>query len=183
MVLRFIGEATTDANGLAVLSDGYVGTGAGEVDIIAKTVIDDSTLQSEIYEVLDCYLKDNGTTDTNIWTVGSATLNRNVNNEYSVLTETTVGTTGIMAISNISLTNYRIEFDVYQVDGTGNEWCVSILNNDYSQISGLSADGKLGEWKHISLDAVDVPTNTRVRIVTGNSCTTLRVKNFKLYPI
>lgn len=54
MVLRFLGEATTDANGLAVLSDGYVGTGAGLVDIVAKTTIDESTVVSQPSSVLDC---------------------------------------------------------------------------------------------------------------------------------
>ena len=39
MVLRFLGESVTDSNGLAVLPDGYTGTGAGLVDIVAKTSI------------------------------------------------------------------------------------------------------------------------------------------------
>ena len=60
MVLRFLGEATTDSNGLAVLNNGYVGTGAGLVDIIAKTTIDESTIVSNTYPVEDCTLYDKG---------------------------------------------------------------------------------------------------------------------------
>ena len=51
---RFLGTATTDENGLAVLTDGYTGTGAGLVDIIAKTTIDESTIVSTPYPVMDC---------------------------------------------------------------------------------------------------------------------------------
>ena len=62
MVLRYIGESVTDSNGLAVLPDGYTGTGSGEVDIIAKTVIDDSSLQSEPYPLWDTIWFDIATT-------------------------------------------------------------------------------------------------------------------------
>ena len=61
MVLRFLGEATTDENGLAVLEDGYTGTGAGLVDIIAQTTIDESTVVSEPCNVLDTIFYDDGT--------------------------------------------------------------------------------------------------------------------------
>ena len=63
MVLRFLGESVTDSNGLAVLPDGYTGTGAGEIDVVAKTEIDDSIFQSEPYQVLDCQFYDDGVTD------------------------------------------------------------------------------------------------------------------------
>ena len=60
MVLRLLGTAVTDANGLAVLSDGYVGTGAGEVDIIAQATIDESTVVSPPYPVTDAIVYDKG---------------------------------------------------------------------------------------------------------------------------
>ena len=65
MVLRFLGESVTDSNGNAVLSGGYTGTGAGEVDIIAKTVIDDRIIQSETYAITDCIFYDDGVSGTN----------------------------------------------------------------------------------------------------------------------
>ena len=60
MVLRLLGTAVTDANGLAVLPDGYTGTGAGEIEVVAKTEIDDRILQSETYTVWDCTFYDDG---------------------------------------------------------------------------------------------------------------------------
>ena len=65
MVLRFLGESVTDSNGLAVLPDGYTGTGAGLVDIVAKTTIDESTVVSQPYEVLDCIYYDDMSSDRN----------------------------------------------------------------------------------------------------------------------
>ena len=70
MVLRLLGTAVTDANGLAVLPDGYTGTGAGEIDVVAKTEIDDRILQSEPYTVWDTLMYDNIYTSSK-WTLGT----------------------------------------------------------------------------------------------------------------
>ena len=79
------------------------------------------------------------------------------------------------------MTDYRIECDVYQVDGTQDEWFITVLDENYTSIR--SADSKLCEWKHISLDLTNIASNSRVRLNTGGTCTELRFKNFKLYPI
>lgn len=64
MARRLLGTATTDANGVAVLSDGYTGTGAGEVDMIAECTIDGSTVVSQTYTVDDCSYLDTFSSDT-----------------------------------------------------------------------------------------------------------------------
>ena len=138
---------------------------------------------SETYEVLDCYKYDSGMSDYNdIWTQSSQNvLIRDSSREYSTIKETTIGTTAFVTITNIPLTDYRVEVDVFQVDGTQNEWFLTVLKQDYSSVR--SADSKLGEWKHISLDLTNIEANSRVRLSTGGTATEMRFKNFKLYPI
>jgi len=58
MALRLIGTATTDVNGNAVLEDGYTGTGAGEVDIVAKCTVDGGSVVSQPIMVEDCIAYD-----------------------------------------------------------------------------------------------------------------------------
>ena len=185
MARRLIGTGITNAQGIAIMNKdaqgetitGYTGVGAGKLQIIAES----GTLQSETYELLDCYKYDSGMLDySNIWTVsGTATLSRDT--QYSTITENTSETTAYVTIGNIALTSYRIEVDVYQVDGTQDEWSVTVLTSDYSSIT--SVNSKLGEWKHISIDLTDIEANSRIRVNTGGSCTELRFKNFKVYPI
>ena len=178
-----MGSATTDDNGVASYT--YTGHGSGEMDFIASTSnpIDNSSLVSETYEVLDCYKYDSGMSDYNdIWTQSSQNvLIRDSSGEYSTIKETTIGTTAFVTITNIPLTDYRIEVDVFQVDGTQNEWFLTVLKQDYSSIN--STNSQLGEWKHISLDLTNIEANSRVRLSTGGTATEMRFKNFKLYPI
>ena len=182
MVLRFLGESVTDSNGLAVLPDGYTGTGAGEIDVVAKTEIDDRILQSAPYTVYDCYKYDKGILndpDTHdIWTLVGMSLDRGA--EYSTLTET-ASSNQMATITNIPYTDYHVEVDLYLVDGDATNNAVVILNSDYSNVEWINATR--GEWKHISKDYNDLATNTRVRLITGGNSTELRFKNFKLYPI
>ena len=163
----------TNTQGIATYS--YASTGAGDITFSAEC-----DFLSEIYEVTDCYKADSGMTDySNIWIVLQVTLSRD--GDYSTLTESTTGTTGAVTIINIPLTSYRIECDVYQIDGTRNEWFLTVLKNDYTPIT--SRDMVLGEWTHIVCDLNNIEANSRIRLNTGGTCTTLRFRNFKLYPI
>ena len=163
---KYLGYGVTNSEGVAHLdhdADGepidhsYTGVGAGEIDVLASldNPIVEGSIVSVPCNVLDCYKYDEGLLaeghHNDIWT-------------------------GI-----IPLTDYRIECDVYQVDGTQDEWFITVLDENYTSIR--SADSKLGEWKHISLDLTNIASNSRVRLNTGGSCTELRFKNFKLYPI
>ena len=189
---NYLGYGVTDENGIAKLdhdaqgnplTHSYTGTGAGKVDIVASldSEIDESSLVSETYEVLDCYKFDNGTTSdhNDIWSTANATLTRS--DEYSTVKETTTGTTGVCAIANVPYTDYHIDLDVYMVDGLTGNGVLQLMNSDYSPIQIIN--GTLGEWKHISLDKTGLQTNTRVRICTFDQCTELRFKNFRIYPI
>jgi len=82
---------------------------------------------------------------------------------------------------DVPLSDYRIEADIFQVDGNADEWIITVLNTSYTGIA--TANGKLNEWKHISLDVTDAPVNTKVRINTGGTCTSVKFKNFMLYEI
>ena len=188
---RYLGYGVTDSNGVAKLdhdangdplSHSYTGVGAGEVDVVASldNPIVDGSIVSVPCNVLDCYKYDSGTDpNNNIWTVAQCTLTRGT--EYSTVQETTIGTTGVLSFANIPYTDYRVEFDVFQVDGTQNEWCCVLMKNDYSSIR--SADATLNEWKHISMNITNQEVNNRIRLATGGSMTEMRFKNFKLYPI
>ena len=191
MSKRLIGFGYTNANGVATLdydaegnelqNSGYVGQGVGNVDISASAVIDGSTFVSRTLSVFDCYRHDDGTISSHndIWTgLTNTDLTREA--EYTTIKEKTVGTTATITFTNIPFKNYRIECDVYQVDGTQDEWFITVLDKNYTAIT--SADSKLGEWKHISLDLTNIAQNSRVRLNTGGSCTELRFKNFMLYP-
>ena len=191
MSKRLIGFGYTNANGVATLdydaegnelqNSGYVGQGVGNVDISASAVIDGSTFVSGTFSVFDCYRHDDGTINSHndIWTgITNTDLTREA--EYTTIKEKTVGTTALITFGGVPFKNYRIECDVYQVDGTQDEWFITVLKEDYTAIT--SADAKLGEWKHIILDLTDIAPNSRVRLNTGGSCTELRFKNFMLYP-
>ena len=191
---RYLGYGVTNNKGVAKLdhdaqgnpiTHSYTGTGAGKVDIVASlddsSHISESSIQSEIYELMDCYKMDIGTTSnhSDIWTLNNTDLTRS--DEYTTIKEKTVGTTAYCTITNIPLTNYRIEVDVFQVDGNSDEWVLTVLNNDYSSVA--SANAKLNEWKHISVDVTNVATNSRIRLNTGGTATEMRFKNFQVYPI
>ena len=70
---RYLGYGVTNSNGVAHLDhdpqgnpiNGYTGTGAGEVDVIASTdnPISSGSIVSETYEVLDCLYIDKCTSD------------------------------------------------------------------------------------------------------------------------
>lgn len=192
----YLGYGITDSNGVAkldhdangnVLSHSYTGVGAGELDIVASLDAPEDmgteSLQSQVYQLFDCYKYDSGMSDYNdIWTQSSQNvLIRESSGEYSTIKETTIGTTAFITITNIPLTDYRIEVDVFQVDGTQNEWFLTVLKQNYSDIS--SANSKLGEWKHISLDLTGIEANSRIRLNTGGTATEMRFKNFRVYPI
>ena len=194
-VYKYLGYGVTNENGVAKLkynsegqeiSHSYTGVGAGEIDVVASldNPVSQGSIVSETYEVLDCYRYDEGLQaeghHNDIWT-GLTNTDLTRETEYTTIKEKTVGTTAYCTFINIPLTDYHIEVDVFQVDGTQNEGVFTIVNEDYSFADWIG--GSLGEWKHISKDYHDLAPNTRVRIMTAGTCTETRFKNFKLYPI
>ena len=205
MALRLIGSAVTDSNGNAILEDGYTGTGAGFVDIIAEATIDDSTVVSQPVEVLDCLQYDTGIegSATNIYTLTNMT--RTPNGEYTVFEET--NNTAYAKITDIPF-DTAIEFDVYCPDG-GTTTAVFYLAkssvNYYA--SGIGTYGMdLNNWytvrvtvkSDLSLEIKNLTNSTTVTDTYTNGDTTanfgfwfcrpgagtkIYVKNVKVYPI
>lgn len=70
MAKRLIGYGNTNSSGVATITNapdgssisGYTGVGAGKIDIVAE-LHDDSSVQSEPYQVLDCIYIDNCKSD------------------------------------------------------------------------------------------------------------------------
>ena len=210
MVLRFLGEATTDANGLAVLSDGYTGTGAGEIDVVAKTEIDDRIFQSEPYTILDTKWYDLGTDSTNSMLGTSSSMTVTYGDEYCTLSETTSGTAGVVVTntSHYIQPNDVFEFDFLQVDGQRNFSTIYVRNKaNGTTLASMphlyDMSKQLDTWIHLKCQIIDnkltvyVDDNTTpIERTLSNTDTdyrlyfntvptrdihTIKFKNFKVY--
>ena len=119
MVYKYLGYGVTDSNGVAKLDHdaegqelqhSYTGVGAGEVDVVASldNPVSSGSIVSGTLPVFDCYKYDEGLEATghhnDIWTIQNGSLNRDT--EYSILKESTVGTTLVCGIRNIPFKNY-----------------------------------------------------------------------------
>ena len=202
MARRLIGSGTTDSNGRISVS--YTGKGAGKIQLVAVN----GTLQSETYEVYDCKWYDFGTDSTNnIW-VNSSTMTVTYGTDCATLTETTSDTTGIL----VTDTNHYIqpndvfEFDFMQVDGSRNYAPIYIRN----KTNGVSLTSfhlthinqQINTWIHLKCQIIDTTlyiyvndnptpverpmsntdTDYRIYLNTPTDTTTLKYKNFKVYP-
>ena len=214
---RYLGYGITNEQGIAHLDHdangnpidhSYTGTGAGELDIIASlddnTHISDSSIQSEIFEVIDATFKDIGTsTDYSAWTGGSFKTSDNTlqrNDEYTTLT---ASETAYHYYKSITDTDLCIEFDVNikYIDGafpirfTKGIWTTIV---SYS----ISSLGLVNEqWHHLKLvkqgtsvtayvDGVNKGStlysdtiDTFLIILSENNAQVMKYKNFCIYPI
>ena len=187
MVLRFLGESVTDSNGLAVLSDGYTGTGAGEVDIIAKTVIDDSTLQSETYEVTDCIYYDDMSTDTNTnYYLNTSNNSISYDSTNKKLVVTALNSNGMYVdlrslLNSVKGKTVKIEVDVEPVN-------CSVRLQVFPHGTAINLTDLVSTATTLVSEPYDVPsdsTNAFFRI-TGNyvsSQSSFSFKNWKVYPV
>jgi hypothetical protein len=202
MARRLIGSGTTDSNGR--ISVPYTGTGAGKIQLVAVN----GTLQSETYEVYDCKWYDFGTDSTNnIW-LNSSTMTVNYGDDCATLTETTSGTTGIL----VTDTNHYIqpndvfEFDFMQVDGSRNYAPIYIRNKtngaSLTSFHLTHINQQINTWIHLKCQIIDTTlyiyvndnptpverpmsntdTDYRIYLNTPTDTTTLKYKNFKVYP-
>ena len=173
MVLRFLGESVTDSNGLAVLPGGYTGAGAGEVDIMAKTVIDDSIIQSEPYTLYDTLFYDKGHSGTDGvdynstgWTNARCTLTRD---EYTQLVWDTTGNNGSYYRSFTDSADLCIEFDLYFKKNSSSADIFTIMDNwtILGNATKSSLDLVEETWQHIKIEMKD----GQGTISTGTSIT------------
>ena len=194
MVLRFLGEGVTDANGNVVLSGGYTGSGAGEVDIIAKTTIDEQSVVSQPYEVLDALFYDKGN-NTNWYNGGGFTVTPSTD-DGKTLQVNTIATAQYNANMTSSPSpnfdvNTCIEFDIenaqtgfriYVRNGSTRPYKAIPTGNSHIKIT---TDGSKVYW---DVDGTvtnnDFAVSTYYAYFTGDTIdNTMVFKNFKVYVI
>ena len=197
MVLRLIGTATTDNNGVAVLSGGYTGTGAGLVDIIAQTTIDESTVVSEPYEVMDYINFDNGLDgdSSNIWTGATSSLTRTSTGSVFSSTSAQKLTTTALISGDFEATFEAIGTGspLWGVQDTSSNMTRFYMRNDavnYYKITRsngvitakYSLDGNT--WNNLTPHSSDVTSADCYFLLHNNNGTkSIKFKNVKIYPI
>lgn len=213
---RFCGHGITNNNGIATLdydangnplqNSGLVGTGAGELDIVASlddpNTITDSSLQSEIYKVFDCAFYDSGVeaTENTDWIASSGTLSKSFSSNGKTISPST--STQLMIYANKPSTTgtsaydwnapFVVEFDVNAQTDTP---IFQVYSNDTTGAYNLNL-GATGHYK-ITYDGTtiygyrdgteinhfdrDMP-NARIGFVVTNG-KSVTYKDFKIYPI
>lgn len=193
-----------DASGTALDPSGYTGIGAGEIDVMAE-LHDDSSVQSGTYPVIDATLIDptSATTRANIWVDNNNPVVSVVDGVVT-LTESTSGTVQsyFKTENAFSKSDMCIEFDFYQVDGSTNQNVFWILKDtswgnvcSYN-LSDLNLSSQ--NWHHIKIEFKGtkakfnnieknydsgVSDNIRFGFLTNGDITSIKYKNFCLYPI
>ena len=199
VVYKYLGYGETDESGVAHLEYdadgepldpvGYTGVGAGEIDFIASldNPMTSGSIVSGTLPVFDCYKYDNATlSDHNdIWLI-DANRERVTRYEEYTLLEEVASSNAQVYFSSIPQGDYKIEFDIYQLDGNNYNTIFQVLDTNWTQtgFGNISQyGGTLNNWTHISYDATVTTDNSKFRIMTGAECTKLQFKNFKMYPI
>lgn len=153
---RYIGKGTTDANGVAHITEdaegndissnpGYTGVGAGEIDVVASVdkPITTGSIQSNTYEIIDGILSDiNGVGNIDYRNPVGANIDRTGGN--TVFTAHTVGTMVYCQLSLNHTQNYNfndtgefvVEFDVLEYSGNSK---VEITANNGSATHWLAS--------------------------------------------
>ncbi len=158
----------------------------------------------ETYEVIDAFLKDNGTTDTSIWSSSTATIDRNVSNEYTQFTGTGSSNAVMLVKNGVNdvfdyTKNWAIEFDgwnantssIYVYQGSSSKGGISNpTSSDFvkirieydatNQAIKLFKDN-VQQGNTVSLNSVT--TNFSIRFVDWQGDLNLKIKNFKAYSI
>jgi len=147
-----IGTGVTNANGVAVMSEGYVGSGAGKIQLVAEVEVDGSTVVSQPYEVLDCIFYDEATssdTKNSNWTASNITAT--TGSGYTSLSKTTSTSTGNYTCGTQITEPCVIEWDnLHNPDGNN----YILIGSDY-------------------LSLVDVVVNSHVKVVVDETKFTL----------
>ena len=122
---------------------------------------------------------------------------------YTSLKEVTTGTDVITYISNLG-TSFAVDFEYCQVDGSASTGTINVYDSStYKEYFSLSMISAIIEtWYNLRLTVsegqatltnLDDPSKTitktftgtanRIRFSTGGTCTELRFKNIRCYPI
>lgn len=201
MAKRLLGTGVTDSSGVAVMNkdaqgqtiNGYTGTGAGEIDIVAEVELEDSSiLVSETYGVLDAKSYDDGTaTLSDYWTNTNA-LTRNSDNTTTFSASNFSSSNFKVANnSNISFTNGTVvEFDLLEIEGSpringydgANKGVILAETGHYKVVfkdntMTVTVDGTVVD--SIAFDTTVSTFNVGFR--TGSAVATIKFDNFLLY--
>lgn len=181
---RYLGYGTTDANGVAHLKknasgqdvNGYVGTGAGEVDVIASldNPISQGSIVSETYSIWDTLQYDGGTINDHNDTIWNNIDYLSRGEEYSTITRD-----GNEALKFITITgDICIEFDLMTTMGNA-AGLLSVRNGSTTlkAITGTDCGGVSNTWKHIKITIIGSKLT-----LEGSSIVDFDVTNFnRLY--
>ena len=151
MALRLIGTATTDNNGVAVLSNGYTGTGAGEIDVVAKTEIDDRIFQSEPYTVWDTIAYDDGT-NTN-WSGGANLTKTSDNGVVTLKTSNANSSTGKIYLTNDLTGDFEALIEAKLNQAYTNSYAVTIGYMNGTSLSNMLLTTT--DWTYFKLKRVN----------------------------
>ena len=155
---RLIGTATTDSNGNAVLEDGYTGTGAGLVDIIAQTTIDEQSVVSQPYDVLDCIFYDEGIVNPNTnWDCAYVTRSEETNGTKFLATSTSASARASMnPLDNSTAYDFTPQPMVFEAD-------IVAINIPSGDIGMQFIQQNPPVNKQIKLTANDVGHNIKIK--------------------
>lgn len=209
---RFCGHGITNNNGIATLdydangnplqNSGLVGTGVGELDIVASlddpNSISDSSLQSETYSIIDATFVDNGvSTDHNDTGWNKTNLPDTLDRTDGTKIEQVDTSTGAFYYRSQSTTdNICIEFDAYLTTNGVAFFSFRQNSTNVKAIYGTQlADYEANAWNHIKLEVkngnyylngsttgVSLSTWNRLFLSAYNGYY-MKYKNFVIYPI
>lgn len=217
---RYLGYGVTDSNGVAHLDhdssgnpiNGYTGTGAGEVDVIASTdnPITSGSIVSETYSVLDALFYDDGISDSisNYYINSPTNLTRTVaqggtgtelenihqsNTYYDRAIKVDTPTPSSLSDSKVFTGDLYIEFEKVSQTGTGTGspsfqvGGFSRFLSNYSEgiIKFTVEDGKIYRY-----GTDDTKVDTGITITGAYevgfivpASAKIKYKNWKIYPI
>ena len=205
---RYLGYGVTNSNGVAHLDhdpqgnpiNGYTGTGAGEVDVIASTdnPVSSGSIVSETYSIIDASFIDTGLSDSTANVVLSR-MSRQPTDNGAVITATGNNAWAIMKQNSpVFSNNCIIEFDLIanetpstsvaidlstQGDAYQNKIYFEDLGHYKIQVTSESITALTGS-QSISLKKAEYPpSDVRISFNLGQTGDTITYKDFVIYPI
>ena len=205
---RYLGYGTTDANGVAHLTknasgqdvNGYVGTGAGEVDVIASldNPISQGSIVSGTLSVIDGSFFDTGLSDSTANVVLSR-MSREKTSNGAVITATGNNAWAIMKQNSpVFSNNCIIEFDLIanetpstsvaidlstQGDAYQNKIYFEDLGHYKIQVTSESITALTGSQSIYLQKSQYPPSDVRISFYLGQTGDTITYKDFVVYPI
>ena len=127
---RYLGSATTDANGIAKYN--FTGSGAGEIDVVASldNPVESGSIVSETYSILDALFYDDALTDAK-WNTNYADVNTN----REIVSDGTRYCNTVIDSTNTwfdSTKKYQVDFDFSFERDSSSAVSIGFGNNGYN---------------------------------------------------